>query len=242
MSDRAVLEIRNYSKSYGEGKKAADNVSLKVMSGDIYGFIGHNGAGKSTTIRAVVGVLDFTEGDIFIDGHSVKSEPMECKRVTAYIPDNPDLYDNLTGIQYLNFVADVFDIGASEREAAIRKYADAFEITESLGDLIGSYSHGMKQKLAIISALIHSPRLLVLDEPFVGLDPKATFTLKEIMHEMCESGTAVFFSTHVLDVAEKLCNKVAIIKKGQIIASGTMEELTEGHSLEEAFLEADNEE
>ena len=242
MSENAMLEIRNYSKSYGEGKKAADDVSLSVMSGDIYGFIGHNGAGKSTTIRAVVGVLDFTEGEIFIDGHSVKDEPLACKRVTAYIPDNPDLYDNLTGIQYLNFVADVFDISAADREERIKKYADTFEITDALGDLIGSYSHGMKQKVAIISALIHDPKLLVLDEPFVGLDPKATYTLKEIMHEMCGRGTAIFFSTHVLDVAEKLCNKVAIIKHGKIIASGTMEELTEGHSLEETFLEADSNE
>ncbi len=240
MSNTAMLEIRHYSKSYGGGKKAADDVSLTVESGDIYGFIGHNGAGKSTTIRAVVGVLDFTEGEIFIDGHSVKEEPMACKRVTAYIPDNPDLYENLTGIQYLNFVADIFALDASERETRIRKYGDIFEITGDLGDLIGAYSHGMKQKLAIISALIHKPKLLVLDEPFVGLDPKATFTLKEIMHEMCAEGTAIFFSTHVLDVAEKLCNKVAIIKRGKIIASGTMEELTEGHSLEEAFLEADS--
>ena len=240
MSNTTMLEIRHYSKSYGGGKKAADDVSLTVESGDIYGFIGHNGAGKSTTIRAVVGVLDFTEGEIFIDGHSVKEEPMACKRVTAYIPDNPDLYENLTGIQYLNFVADIFGLDASERETRIRKYGDIFEITGDLGDLIGAYSHGMKQKLAIISALIHKPKLLVLDEPFVGLDPKATFTLKEIMHEMCAEGTAIFFSTHVLDVAEKLCNKVAIIKRGKIIASGTMEELTEGHSLEEAFLEADS--
>lgn len=238
----AMLEIKNYTKSYGNGKKAADNVSLTVEAGDIFGFIGHNGAGKSTTIRAVVGVLDFTEGDIFIDGHSVKTEPIECKKITAYIPDNPDLYENLTGIQYLNFIADVFEIGAAEREELIKKYADAFEITDALGDLISSYSHGMKQKVAIISALIHSPKLLVLDEPFVGLDPKAAFKLKEIMHEMCENGTAIFFSTHVLDVAEKLCNKVAIIKQGRIIDVGTMEELTEGHSLEEAFLEADNEE
>ena len=237
-----VLEIKNYTKSYGGGKIAADNVSLTVEAGDIFGFIGHNGAGKSTTIRAVVGVLDFTEGEIFIDGHSVKTEPMECKSVTAYIPDNPDLYENLTGIQYLNFVADVFGIGAKDREDLIKKYADAFEITDSLGDLISSYSHGMKQKVAIIGALIHSPKLLVLDEPFVGLDPKAAFKLKEIMHEMCENGTAIFFSTHVLDVAEKLCNKVAIIKQGRIIDVGTMEELTEGHSLEEVFLEADNEE
>ena len=241
-----MLEIRNYSKTYGEGKKAADNVSLTVESGDIYGFIGHNGAGKSTTIRAVVGVLDFTEGEIFIDGHSVKDEPVECKRVTAYIPDNPDLYENLTGMQYLNFVADVFGIGAAEREEIIRKYADMFEITDSLGDMISSYSHGMKQKVAIISALIHDPKLMVLDEPFVGLDPKAAFILKEIMREMCRNGSAIFFSTHVLDVAEKLCNKVAIIRKGSIIATGTMEEITEGHSLEEVFLgdafkEADHE-
>lgn len=242
MSSHAMLEIKHFSKSYGADKKAVDDVSLTVMAGDIYGFIGHNGAGKSTTIRAVVGVLDFSEGDIFIDGHSVKDEPTACKRVTAYIPDNPDLYENLTGIQYLNFVADVFGIDPAEREQSIKRYADLFEITGDLGDLISAYSHGMKQKLAIISALIHKPRLLVLDEPFVGLDPKATFTLKEIMHEMCREGTAIFFSTHVLDVAEKLCDKVAIIKRGRIIASGTMRELTEGHSLEEAFLEADGDE
>ena len=242
MNGNAMLEIRHYSKSYGAGKKAVDDVSLTVMPGDIYGFIGHNGAGKSTTIRAVVGVLDFTEGDIAIDGHSVRREPMACKRITAYIPDNPDLYENLTGIQYLNFVADVFGIVAVQREQRIKRYADLFEITGDLGDLIGAYSHGMKQKLAIISALIHRPKLLVLDEPFVGLDPKATFTLKEIMREMCREGTAIFFSTHVLDVAEKLCNKVAIIKRGRIIAAGTMEELTEGHSLEQAFLEADGDE
>nr|MCR5399386.1 ABC transporter ATP-binding protein [Lachnospiraceae bacterium] len=179
-----MLEIKGYSKTYGEGKKAVDNINLTVESGDIFGFIGHNGAGKSTTIRAVVGVLDFTEGDIFIDGHSVKEEPMECKKITAYIPDNPDLYENLTGMQYLDFVADVFDIDSLEREESIKKYADMFEITDSLGDLIGSYSHGMKQKLAIISALIHKPRLIVMDEPFVGLDPKASFVLKEIMHKM----------------------------------------------------------
>lgn len=238
MEEKKVLEINHYSKSYGEGKKAADDVSITVMAGDIVGFIGHNGAGKSTTIRAVVGVLDFTEGEIFIDGHSVKDEAIESKKVTAYIPDNPDLYENLTGIQYLNFVADVFNIDVADREERIKKYADLFEITDSLGDLISSYSHGMKQKVAIISALIHEPKLLVLDEPFVGLDPKASFTLKEIMHEMCKRGTAIFFSTHVLDVAEKLCNKVVIIKHGKIIASGTMDELTEGHSLEEVFLEA----
>ena len=233
-----MLKINHYTKRFGD-KIAVNDLSLHIRQGEIYGFIGHNGAGKSTTIRAVVGVLDFTEGDILIDGHSVKDDPMACKRITAYIPDNPDLYENLTGIQYLNFIADVFGIGAAEREERIKKYADLFEITEALGNLISSYSHGMKQKVAIISALIHDPKLLVLDEPFVGLDPKATFQLKGIMHEMCEKGTAVFFSTHVLDVAEKLCNKVAIIRKGRIIAAGTMEELTAGHSLEEAFLEAD---
>ena len=240
--EKIMLEIRHLSKSYKGNTKAVDDVSINVMSGDIYGFIGHNGAGKSTTIRAVVGVLDFTEGEIMIDGHSVKDEPIACKKVTAYIPDNPDLYENLTGIQYLNFIADVFNIGDEERQQSIRKYADLFEITNALGDLISSYSHGMKQKVALISALIHKPRLLVLDEPFVGLDPKATFTLKEVMHEMCNEGTAIFFSTHVLDVAEKLCNKVSIIKHGKIIVTGTMEELTEKHSLEEAFLEADSDE
>lgn len=232
-----ILEINNFSKVYGGDKKAADSITLCVESGDIYGFIGHNGAGKSTTIKAIVGVLDFADGEITIDGHSVKTEPMECKKVTAYIPDNPDLYENLTGIQYLNFISDVFDISVADRQERIRKYADMFEITDSLGDLISSYSHGMKQKVAIISALIHEPKLMVLDEPFVGLDPKATFTLKEIMKDMCGRGAAVFFSTHVLDVAEKLCNKVAIIKQGKIIASGNMEELTGGQSLEEVFLE-----
>ena len=238
MEKKAILEIKGYSKTYGEGKKAADNVTLTIESGDIYGFIGHNGAGKSTTIRAVVGVLDFTEGEIYIDGHSVKKDSMVCKKVTAYIPDNPDLYENLTGLQYLNFISDIFEIDETVREEKINDFASRFEITDALGDLVGSYSHGMKQKLAIISALIHDPVLIVMDEPFVGLDPKASFVLKQIMHEMCEKGTAIFFSTHVLDVAEKLCNKVAIIKHGQIIASGTMEELTHGESLEELFLEA----
>ncbi len=237
MDKKAVLEIKGYTKIYGEGKKAADNVTLTVEAGDIYGFIGHNGAGKSTTIRAVVGVLDFTDGEILIDGHSVKTEPLECKKITAYIPDNPDLYENLTGIQYLDFIADVFEIDKNTREEDIKKYADLFEITDSLGDLISSYSHGMKQKLAIISALIHDPKLLVMDEPFVGLDPKAAYLLKQIMHELCEKGAAIFFSTHVLDVAEKLCNKIAIIKKGQIIDSGNMEDLVGSQSLEEVFLE-----
>lgn len=232
-----VLEIKNYSKSYGEGSKACDNVNLTVNEGDLYAFIGHNGAGKSTTIRAVVGVMDFDEGEIFIDGHSVRNEPMACKSVTAYIPDNPDLYENLTGIQYLNFVADAFGICSQEREQRIRDYGDRFEITGALGDLISSYSHGMKQKVAVIGALIHKPKLLVLDEPFVGLDPKAAFTLKTLMREMCEAGSAVFFSTHVLDVAQKLCNRIAIIKKGKIIAEGSMDELVGDKSLEEVFLE-----
>ncbi len=237
---KPMLEIKNFTKSYGGTKKAADGVTLTINSGDICGFIGHNGAGKSTTIRAAVGVLDFTEGEILIDGHSVKKEPVKCKQITAYIPDNPDIYENLTGIEYLNFISDVFGIKGKLREERIRKYADIFGITDSLGDLIRSYSHGMRQKIAIISALIHEPKLLVLDEPFVGLDPKATFTLKEIMRDMCGKGSAVFFSTHVLDVAEKLCNRVVIIKEGRIIASGTMDELTKDRSLEDVFLEVDS--
>ena len=232
----SVLEIKNYSKTYNGTKKAADDILITVESGDIYGFIGHNGAGKSTTIRAVVGVLDFTDGDIFIDGHSVKNDPIECKKITAYIPDNPDLYENLTGIQYLNFIADIFGVDTATRNERINDYADKLEITDALGESISSYSHGMKQKVAIIAALIHEPKLMVMDEPFVGLDPKASFMLKEIMHEMCERGSAVFFSTHVLDVAEKLCNKVAIIKEGKIITQGTMEELVGDKSLEEVFM------
>lgn len=232
-----MLEIKNYTKSYGKDKKAADNICLSVEAGDIFGFIGHNGAGKSTTIRAVVGVMDFEEGEILIDGHSVKKEPLECKKITAYIPDNPDLYDHLTGIQYLNFIADVFKISVEDRDSSISKYADMFEITSSLGDPISSYSHGMKQKLAIISAIIHNPKLLVLDEPFVGLDPKASLTLKNIMKDLCANGSAVFFSTHVLEVAEKLCNKIAIIKAGKIVATGKTDELVGDKSLEEVFME-----
>lgn len=232
-----MLEIKNFSKSYTNGKKAVDNLNLTVEAGEICGFIGHNGAGKSTTIRSVVGVLDFTEGDIFIDGHSVRQEPLECKSVTAYIPDNPDLYEHLTGIQYLNFIADIFGIDESVRTEIMKKYGDLFEITSDLGSLISAYSHGMKQKVAIISALIHKPKLLVLDEPFVGLDPKAALTLKNIMKEMCEAGSAIFFSTHVLEVAQKLCDKVAIIKQGSIVAFGRMEELVQDSSLEEVFME-----
>lgn len=232
-----MLEIKNFSKTYSGGKRAVDHINITVNAGEIYGFIGHNGAGKSTTIKAVVGVLDFEEGDIYIDGHSVKNEPIECKKVTAYIPDNPDIYEYLTGIQYLNFVADIFEIDQKTREQRIAKYSDIFDITQALGDLISSYSHGMKQKVAIISALVHEPKLLVLDEPFVGLDPKAALDLKQIMKQLCENGSAIFFSTHVLEVAQKLCNKIAIIKGGKVVASGNMEDLIQNQSLEEVFME-----
>lgn len=237
----SVLEIKNYTKVYGEGKKACDNVNLTVEAGDIFGFIGHNGAGKSTTIKAVVGVLDFTEGEIFIDGHSVKSEPLECKKLTAYIPDNPDLYENLTGIQFLNFVADAFEVSEEQRRERIEKYATQLGIKDALANQISSYSHGMKQKVAIISALVHEPKLLVLDEPFVGLDPKASYELKNVMHELCAKGTAIFFSTHVLEVAEKLCNKIAIIKQGVIVETGNTEDIIGKKSLEEVFLEVEDE-
>ena len=208
-----------------------------MEAGDIYGFIGRNGAGKTTTIKCIVGIHDFDEGEIFVDGKSVKDDPLQCKSVIAYIPDNPDLYEYLTGIQYLNFIADIFDVSGSEREKRIKKEADDFGITSALGDLISSYSHGMKQKLAIIGALLHRPKLLILDEPFVGLDPEASLVLKNKMRELCAGGSAIFFSTHVLDVAEKLCNKVAIIRDGQLIAAGGMEELTKNRSLESVFME-----
>lgn len=232
-----MLTIKHFSKSYKGGKKAVDDLNIVVERGDIYGFIGHNGAGKTTTLRAVVGVLDFEEGDIEIDGISIKKNPLACKAVTAYIPDNPDLYDHLTGIQYLNFIGDLFSVTKAERESLIRKYGDDFQMTAHFGDLISSYSHGMKQKLAIISALIHKPKLLVLDEPFVGLDPKAAHMLKTIMADMCRQGSAIFFSTHVLDVAEKLCNKIAIIKAGKLITHGRTAEVKGDNSLEEVFME-----
>ena len=237
-----MLEIKNLTKIYKGGKKAVSNLNLSVQPGDIYGFIGHNGAGKTTTIKCVVGIHDFEEGEILIDKISVKKEPMKCKSILAYIPDNPDLYEYLTGIQYLNFIADIFEVSEEEREKRIKEEADAFEITAALGDLISSYSHGMKQKLAIIGALIHKPKLLILDEPFVGLDPKATLVLKNKMHQLCKEGSAIFFSTHVLDVAEKLCNKAAIIRQGQLIATGTMEELTKTGSLESVFMEVTKDE
>lgn len=232
-----MLKIKHFTKSYKGGTKAVDDLTLTVEAGDIYGFIGHNGAGKTTTIRAVVGILDFDGGEIEINGMSIKDHPLECKHITAYIPDNPDLYDSLTGIQYLNFIGDIFAIPKEERETLIAQYADLFEITSNLGDLISSYSHGMKQKLALISALIHKPKLLVLDEPFVGLDPKAAHTVKQIMREMCDNGSAIFFSTHVLEVAEKLCDKIAIIKNGKLLRSGTIDEVKGDESLEDAFLE-----
>ena len=232
-----MLEIRNFSKTYKKGKKAVDNLTLTVEAGDIYGFIGHNGAGKSTTIKSVVGVLDFEEGEIMIDRKSIRKSPVECKKVTAYIPDNPDIYEHLTGVKYLNFIGDIYEVPSKIRKERIAKYGDLLEITGSLGDLISSYSHGMKQKVALISALIHQPKLMVLDEPFVGLDPKASITLKNIMHEMCGNGSAIFFSTHVLEVAEKLCNKIAIIKDGRLIVSGETEKLTGDESLENLFLE-----
>ncbi|WP_339255720.1 ABC transporter ATP-binding protein [Paenibacillus sp. FSL P2-0136] len=232
-----MLTIRHFTKSYKGGKKAVDDLSLVVERGDIYGFIGHNGAGKTTTIRAVVGVLDFEQGEIEIDGISIKKDPLACKAKLAYIPDNPDLYDHLTGIQYLNFIGDLFSVSGANRERLIGQYGDAFQLTASLGDLISSYSHGMKQKLAIISALLHEPKLLVLDEPFVGLDPKAAHTLKTIMADVCSRGSAIFFSTHVLDTAEKLCNKIAIIKGGRLIAHGKTEEVRGENSLEDVFME-----
>ena len=233
----AVLEIRNFTKIYGGNKKAVDNLSLTVEEGDIYGFIGHNGAGKSTTLKAVCGVLAFEEGEIFIDGHSVKKEPVFCKGITAYIPDNPDLYPHLTGVQYLNFICDIFGVGKKERNERIERYADLFELTPDLSNIISSYSHGMKQKLAIIGAFSHEPKLLVMDEPFVGLDPKAAFSVKELLRERCAAGGAVFFSTHVLEVAEKLCNKIAIIKGGRLVADGETKSVVGNESLEETFLE-----
>ncbi|SMC22725.1 ABC-2 type transport system ATP-binding protein [Clostridium acidisoli DSM 12555] len=237
-----MIKITNLSKTYRNGKKAVDNLCIEIENGDMYGFIGHNGAGKTTTIKCITGILDFSEGDILIDGKSIKKEPLECKKIMAYIPDNPDIYESMTGIQYLNFISDIFNISKDIRQDRIKKYSNGFEISKNLGDLISSYSHGMKQKLAIIAALIHEPKILILDEPFTGLDPKAIHTLKEYMKELCEKGAAIFFSTHVLEVAEKLCNKVAIIKAGKLIKCGKTKEVTGDESLENLFLElVDNE-
>lgn len=231
-----MLKIRNLTKQYGE-KKAVDEISLQICPGEIYGFIGHNGAGKTTTLKACTGILQFDAGEIFINGISIKEQPLECKKLIAYIPDNPDLYDFMTGIQYLNFIADIFEIDAAVREERIHRYADQFELTSDLAQPISTYSHGMKQKLAIISAWIHDPKLIIMDEPFVGLDPKASHLLKEMMREICDKGSAIFFSTHVLEVAEKLCDKVAIIKGGKLIKSGAMEEVKGDTSLEDVFME-----
>ena len=234
-----MLNIQHFTKTYGE-KRAVDDLSLHIAPGEIYGFIGHNGAGKTTTLKAAVGILQFDAGEITIGGHSIQTEPLACKRLLAYIPDNPDLYDFMSGIQYLNFIADVFGIPAAERWARIEPYADAFELTGDLGQPISAYSHGMKQKLAIIAGWLHTPRLIVMDEPFVGLDPKASHLLKGMMRDFCNAGGAIFFSTHVLEVAEKLCDKVAIIKSGRLIRSGTMEEVKGDDSLEEFFLELED--
>ena len=231
-----MLVINHLTKSYGE-VKAVDDLNLHIQKGEIYGFIGHNGAGKTTTLKSIVGILDFDEGDIYVDGKSVKENSFECKKDIAYIPDNPDLYDFMTGIQYLNFIADIFAVDSESRKQIIEKLAENFEIKDNLSQPITSYSHGMKQKLAIISAWVHNPKLIIMDEPFVGLDPKAAHILKEMMREVCDNGGAIFFSTHVLEVAEKLCDKVAIIKQGKLIKSGTMEEVKGDESLENVFLE-----
>lgn len=235
-----MLKIEHLTKVYGD-KKAVDDLSLHIQPGEIYGFIGHNGAGKTTTLKSVVGILQFDEGEITIDGISIREQPLACKKKFAYIPDNPDLYDFMTGIKYLNFIADVFGVDENTRQERIRKYAELFELTNDLGQPIAAYSHGMKQKLAIIAAWMHDPKLIIMDEPFVGLDPKASHLLKGMMREVCDNGGAIFFSTHVLEVAEKLCDKVAIIKGGKLIRSGTMEEVKGDDSLEEVFLELEGE-
>lgn len=235
-----MLKIEHLTKTYGE-KKAVDDLNLHIAPGEIYGFIGHNGAGKTTTLKSVVGILQFDEGEILINGKSIRTAPLECKRDIAYIPDNPDLYDYMSGIKYLNFIADIFGVSAADRKERIRKYSELFELTADLAQPIAAYSHGMKQKLAIIAAWLHSPKLIIMDEPFVGLDPKASHLLKGMMRKVCDKGGAIFFSTHVLEVAEKLCDKVAIIKGGKLIRSGTMEEVKGDDSLEEVFLELEGE-
>ena len=235
-----MLKIAHLTKTFGE-KKAVDDLSLEIAPGEIYGFIGHNGAGKTTTLKSVVGIQQFDAGEITIGGISLKKDPLACKRQLAYIPDNPDLYDFMTGIKYLNFIADIFGVSASDRQERVRNYADLFELTDDLAQPIAAYSHGMKQKLAILSAWIHDPKLIIMDEPFVGLDPKASHLLKGMMREVCDGGGAIFFSTHVLEVAEKLCDKVAIIKAGKLIRSGTMEEVKGDDSLEDVFLELEGE-
>lgn len=235
-----MLKIEHLTKKYGDFK-AVDDLSLHIAPGEIYGFIGHNGAGKTTTLKSVVGILQFDNGEIFIDGTSITADPLKCKKEIAYIPDNPDIYEFMTGIKYLNFVADIFGVSAADRQEKIRKYAEIFELSSDLAQPISTYSHGMKQKLTIISAWIHSPKLIIMDEPFVGLDPKAAHLLKGMMREICDNGGAIFFSTHVLEVAEKLCDKIAIIKEGKLVRSGTMEEVKGDDSLEAVFLELEEE-
>ena len=235
-----MLRIKNLTKTFGS-KKAVDNLSLHIERGQIYGFIGHNGAGKTTTLKSIAGIMEFDQGDIYIDGKSIKEDPLACKAIMAYIPDNPDLYEYLTGIKYLNFISDVYGISQEDRKMKIKKYGDMFELSDSLKEPISAYSHGMKQKLAIISALIHDPKLIIMDEPFVGLDPKASHLLKGLMKEICDQGGAIFFSTHVLEVAEKLCNKIAIIKAGKLVISGNTQEVIGNESLEDVFLELEDE-
>ena len=235
-----MLNIQHLTKTYA-GRRAVDDLSLHIRPGELYGFIGHNGAGKTTTLKSCCGILPFDGGDILVDGVSVRADPLACKRKLAYIPDNPDLYEYMTGIQYLDFIADIFEVGADERAMRIRRWADAFELTGDLAQPVSAYSHGMKQKLAILSALVHAPRLLLMDEPFVGLDPKAAHQLKTVMRQLCDEGGAIFFSTHVLEVAEKLCDKVAILRGGKLVRAGSMDEVRGDDSLEEVFLELEQE-
>ncbi len=236
-----MIEIKNLSKIYNNEKKAVDNISLKINDGEIFAFIGHNGAGKTTTIKAITGILDFEQGDILINGKSIKKEQIACKMQMAYVPDNPDLYENMKAIDFINFICDMYEISKNERKARIEKYINLFELSNNMNDEISSFSHGMKQKVALIAAIAHNPNILIMDEPFVGLDPKAVFDMKEIMREMCKEGKTIFFSTHILEVAEKLCSRVAIIKKGKIVKVGNMEEVKGDESLEKVFLELDEE-
>ena len=235
-----MIKIKNYSKSYDGKNFIIKDLNLNIEKGDLFGFIGHNGAGKTTTIKSIVGILDFEEGDILIDGNSIKNDPITCKKIMAYVPDNPEIYENLTGLHYVNFVSDLFNVSSDVRKPLIEKYCKELELEGVLNDLVSSYSHGMKQKLVLIASLVHQPKIMILDEPFVGLDPKASFNLKKIMNDFCANGGSIFFSTHVLDVAQKLCNKIAIIKNGQIVVLGDTQTLTETQSLEEIFMEQSN--
>ena len=234
-----MIEIKNVTKTYNGEKKAVDDISFTVNDGEIFAFIGHNGAGKTTTIKSIVGILDFEQGDILINGKSIKKQPIECKKEMAYVPDNPDLYENMKAIDFINFICDMYEVDKAERKERIEKYSKMFEMADSLNDEISSFSHGMKQKVALISALAHNPKILIMDEPFVGLDPKAIFDMKEIMKQMCKEGKTIFFSTHILEVAEKLCSRVAIIKQGKIVKVGKMSEIKGDESLEQVFLELD---